>query len=146
MTNEQLSAIRERLDKRYSVGGCFIDAIQDDLRALLDEVERLTAEVERLTAENDRLCLAVPRIIQVNDPEADRMFDGLQPSLGTPVPPERRIRRQADVDAAFARGVAAMREAAAKRCEVSPIHNETTTTGRVYANAVRSLPDLEDKS
>ena len=47
--------------------------------------------------------------------------------------------------AAFKRGAEAMREVAAQRCEVSPIHNETTTTGRVYANAVRSLPDPEDK-
>ena len=50
MTPDQLSAIRERLDKRYSVGGCFIDAIRDDLRALLDEVERLNAEAEAKSA------------------------------------------------------------------------------------------------
>ena len=56
MTADQLSAIRARLDKRYSVGGCFIDAIQDDLRALLDEVERLTTLLPGTEAvlENER--------------------------------------------------------------------------------------------
>jgi predicted O-methyltransferase YrrM len=56
MTKEQLDAIRARLDKRYSVGGCFIDAIQDDLRALLDEVERLTTLLPGTEAvlENER--------------------------------------------------------------------------------------------
>jgi len=47
--------------------------------------------------------------------------------------------------AAFSRGVAAMREAAAKRCEVSPFFDKVTTVGLEYADAVRALPDPEDK-
>ena len=47
-------------------------------------------------------------------------------------------------DYAFQRGAAAMREAAARRCEISPIHGEKTITARKYADAVRALPDLED--
>jgi len=47
--------------------------------------------------------------------------------------------------AAFARGAEAMREVAAQRCEVSPIHGEKTTTARRYADAVRELPIPEDR-
>ena len=45
------------------------------------------------------------------DHEADAMFDAVQPSLGTPVAPERRIRRQADVDAAHRDGMDRMQQA-----------------------------------
>lgn len=72
------------------------------------------------------------------DYEADRAFDALQPSLGAPVTPERRIRRQADVDAAFARGAEAMREAAMGACwhhGAMSLHKQ-----------IRALPDPEDKS
>jgi hypothetical protein len=138
MTKDQLSAIRARLDGGYELSRL-------DTALLLDEVERLTAE-------NDRLCLAVPRIIQLNDPEADRMFDGLQPSLGTPVPPERRIRRQADVDAAFARGAEAMRTAAvavaSKRANLQRLTDSDMAWGRsaeCILDELRHLTVTEDK-
>ena len=67
--------------------------------------------------------------------EADRAFDALQPSLGTPVPPERRIRRQADVDAAFARGAEAMRQALLQR----------VSWGSDLADRIRAEPVPEDK-
>jgi hypothetical protein len=67
--------------------------------------------------------------------EADRAFDALQPSLGTPVPPERRIRRQADVDAAFARGAEAMRTALLQR----------VSWGSDLADRIRDEPVPEDK-
>jgi hypothetical protein len=46
--------------------------------------------------------------------------------------------------AAFKRGAEAMRESAAQRCEVSPIHGERTTTARRYADTIRALPIPED--
>ena len=69
------------------------------------------------------------------DIEADRAFDAVQPSLGTPVPPERRIRRQADVDAAFARGAEAMRTALLQR----------VSWGSDLADRIRDEPVPEDK-
>ena len=86
------------------------------------------------------------------DHEADAMFDALQPSLGTPVPPERRIRRQADVDAAFARGVAAMREAAvevaSKRANLQRFTDSDCAWGRsaeCIRDELRHLLVPEDK-
>jgi hypothetical protein len=67
--------------------------------------------------------------------EADRAFDALQPSLGTPVPPERRIRRQADVDAAFSRGAEAMRTALLQR----------VAWGSDVADRIRDEPVPEDE-
>ena len=67
--------------------------------------------------------------------EADAMFDAQQPSLGTPVPPERRIRRQADVDAAFARGAEAMRTALLRR----------VSWGSDLADRIRAEPVPEDQ-
>jgi hypothetical protein len=61
---------------------------------------------------DERIAALEESVARLKEREADRAFDALQPSLGTPVPPERRIRRQADVDAAFARGAEAMRTAA----------------------------------
>jgi hypothetical protein len=102
----------------------------------------LLKEVERLTSENARLRLAVPRIIHLADPEADRAFDAMQPSFGTPVPPERRIRRQADVNAAFARGAEAMRESAAQL-----VHREVEGWMQLgLSGDIRALPIPEDKS
>jgi hypothetical protein len=67
--------------------------------------------------------------------EVERAFDAIQPSLGTPVPPERRIRRQADVDAAFARGAEAMRTALLQR----------VSWGSDLADRIRDEPVPEDK-
>ncbi len=44
------------------------------------------------------------------DVEADLAFNEHQKTMGTPVPPERRLRRQADVDEAYRRGAEKMRE------------------------------------
>lgn len=84
--------------------------------------------------------------------EADRAFDALQPSLGTPVPPERRIRRQADVDAAFARGAEAMRtaavEVASKRADL-PKHSDLDSawcrSAECILDELRHLLVPEDK-
>ncbi len=56
MTPKQLQAIRKQLDKGYSIGGCFIDAVCDDLRALLDEVERLKNELAMTQQVSGELC------------------------------------------------------------------------------------------
>jgi len=136
VTPDQLSAIRERLDAGY-------ESSRLDTASLLDEVERLTAE--RDAARLPGLALSI-------DPEADRAFDALQPSLGTPVPPERRIRRQADVDAAFARGAEAMRTAAVavarKRADL-PEHSDLDSawcrSAECILDELRDLPVPEDK-
>jgi hypothetical protein len=39
MTKEQTDRIRANIDRGYSVGGCFIDAIRDDLVAMLEDNE-----------------------------------------------------------------------------------------------------------
>ena len=69
------------------------------------------------------------------DLTGDRAFDAMQPSFGTPVPPERRIRRQADVDAAFARGAEAMRTALLQR----------VSWGSGLADRIRDEPVPEDR-
>ena len=127
MTPAQLSAIRAQLDAASVVRALmFVNMEASDLRALLDEIERLTAE-------RDVARLAV--LVLPIDTEADRAFDAVQPSLGTPVPPERRIRRQADVDAAFARGAEAMRTALLQR----------VSWGSDLADRIRDEPVPEDK-
>ena len=80
---------------------------------LVDLVRRLVESLgdgglSRATVIEAKRALKAEEAALTVDHEADAMFDALQPSLGTPVPPERRIRRQADVDAAFARGVESM--------------------------------------
>ena len=103
--------------------------------------DQLAAIRERLAA------IALPI-----DPEADRAFDALQPSLGTPVPPERRIRRQADVDAAFARGAEAMRQAVIGLAEpraTLPVKDAVDAawcrSAQCIADDVRAMTVPEDK-
>ena len=64
--------------------------------------------LDTLPKRNERRTAAVTLPV---DHEADAMFDAVQPSLGTPVAPERRIRRQADVDAAHRDGMDRMQQA-----------------------------------
>lgn len=116
------------------------DAMQKDLANWAD-----MAYAKALTSD---AILMLPHASPAPDPDptGDRAFAAIQPSLGTPVPRERRIRRQADVDAAFARGAEAMREAAAKHFEkralqqrvagdsiMAPVHEAS-------AQRVRALP------
>ena len=123
---------------------CFIASAPDDIITLLAEVDRLTSE---------RDAARLPAIALPIDPEADAMFDALQPSLGAPVPPERRIRRQADVDAAFARGAESMRaaavEIASKRANLQRFTDSDCAWGRsaeCIRDELRHLPVPEDKS
>jgi carbon monoxide dehydrogenase subunit G len=119
MTPNRLTAIRARLDAVPTVPfeARLVRSLSHDLRALLDEVERLTTLLAGTEAvlENER---------------------------------EYQARLKAEVgqlaNESFARGAEAMRESAAQRCEVSPIHGEKTTTARKYADAVRALPTPED--
>ena len=119
MTPDQLSAIRARLDAAPNAtwNGSLVRFLCNDIRTLLDEVERLTTLLAGTEAvlENER---------------------------------EYQARLKAEVgqlaNESFARGAEAMRESAAQRCEVSPIHGEKTTTARKYADAVRALPTPED--
>jgi hypothetical protein len=120
---KELDAVSNHISNIPSIGAVYAPVLVEHCRALLAEVERA------LKAEDATLPV---------DHEADAMFDAVQPSLGTPVPPERRIRRQADVDAAFARGVAAMREALAEWAAMA--FTKTLTVGDI-----RAYPDPEDK-
>lgn len=147
MTREQLDAIRARVERHDAAT---LYHAPTDLRALLAEVEQLTAEVESKVAQNAALIGMNGRLQQ----EVERL-NALGALQSADI--QRLTRRvaedevdwmalRAEAATAFARGAAAMREVAAQRCEVSPIHGEKTTTARKYADAVRALPDPEDKS
>ena len=124
MTREQLDAIRARYADEPLIGEMRTDRFGNLITVTREHpVVALLAEVERLTALTEAINPC--RLIDVGD-------DGVS-------------RKRAEADA-FKRGVAAMREAAAKRCEVSPFFDKVTTVGLEYADAVRALPDPEDKS
>lgn len=123
----------------------FIAAAREDVPALLAEVERLNTEIEAKTTQNVALVGMNGRLQQ----EVERLttvLAGTESALDNDREYQERLKGEvAEMErSAFKRGVAAMREAAAKRCEVSPIHGEKTTTARKYADAVRDLPDPED--
>jgi hypothetical protein len=105
------------------------DAMQKDLANWADR-----AYAKALTSDAIRM---LPHASPAPDPDptGDRAFAALQPSFGTPVPPERRIRRQADVDTAFARGAEAMRNALLQR----------VSWGSDLADRIRAEPVPEDK-
>jgi hypothetical protein len=122
MTKEQIDAIRARLDA--ATPGDWTEnpfqmkrnwAADSELVANAPtDLRTLLDEVERLTAEREILHELTDRAAAEQAQKAR--------------------------DAAFQRGAEAMRESAARRCEVSPIHGERTTTARHYADAVRALP------
>jgi hypothetical protein len=122
------------------------DAMQEDLANWAD-----MAYAKALTSDDIRMLPHASPAPDL-DPTGDRAFDALQPSFGTPVPPERRIRRQADVDAAFARGAEAMRTAAvavaSKRANL-PKHSDLDSAWCCSAECIldelRHLPVPEDK-
>jgi hypothetical protein len=105
------------------------EKMQDELAGWADR-----AYAKALTSDNIRMLPHASPAPDL-DPTGDRAFDALQPSLGTPVPPERRIRRQADVDAAFTRGAEAMRTALLQR----------VSWGSDLADHIRAEPVPEDK-
>ena len=123
-----------------------------ELLALLAEVERLTAEVEAkaaqnvaLIGQNGRLQLEVERLTAERD-ELKSAVDDLNAGINAQdqvltnkynAQLRRAEKAEAERDAAFARGVAAMREAAARRCD---------DHDWVHAREIRALPDPEDKS
>ena len=157
MTPSQLSAIRERLDVVEQVGGIYVGTVNflDDLRALLAEVERLTAEVEskttqnvalmgqngrlhleveRLTAERDDLKSAVADLNAGLDAQDQVLTNKYNAQL------RRAEKAEAERDAAFRRGVAAMREAAAH-----VKHSCGYCSRAALQRKIRALPDPEDK-
>jgi hypothetical protein len=107
-----------RWEQRWKSDAALIANAPTDLRALLDEVERLTNELD-VSDSDDRL--AVKRLTA----EVERL--------------------NAERDDAFRRGAEAMRESAAQRCEVSPIHGKRTTTAWRYADAIRATPIPKDE-
>ena len=141
-THAMRNPIRERDDR--------IAALEESVTRLKEREADLVKQNVALMGQNGRLQLQVERL--PGDHEADAMFDVLQPSLGTPVPPERRIRRQADVDAAFARGVEAMRAAAvaiaSKRANLQRLTDSDMAWGRsaeCILDELRHLTVTEDK-
>jgi hypothetical protein len=160
MTPEQLQAIRARLDAAPNAtwNGSLVRFLCNDIRTLLDEVERLKAREESLVQQSVAQIGLIGRQqkeaerLKAEQLEADRMFDAMQPTMGTPVPPERRLRRQADVDAAFKRGAEAMRQAAVaiarKRADL-PKHSDLDSawcrSAECILDELRHLPVPEDK-
>lgn len=118
MTREQLDAIRARvawLEENGGIGLPFAEA-----RALLDEVERLKAREEALVQQS---------VAQIG-------LSGWQ---------YKQIERlTAERDAAFKRGAAAMREAAADLFE-GTADKAGLATMPTWAEFIRALPDPEDK-
>jgi hypothetical protein len=122
------------------------EAMQDELAGWADR-----AYAKALTSDDIRM---LPHASSEPDLDltGDRAFDAIQPSLGTPVPPERRICRQADVDAAFARGAEAMRtaavEVASRRANLQRLTDSDMAWGRsaeCILDELRNLPAPEDK-
>jgi hypothetical protein len=122
--------------------------------ALLNEVERLTNDLAMARQVSGELCEACgwamkfpgePCRCKLLD-EVERLKAREESLVKQSVAQIGMIGRQAEwCEGAFKRGAEAMREAAAQRCEISPIHGQKTTTARRYADAVRTTPIPEDK-
>jgi hypothetical protein len=78
------------------------------------------------------------------DVEADLAFNELQKTMGAPVPPERRLRRQADVDEAYRRGAEKMREEIALLFDGGP-NVAGLATMPAWRDFIRELAIPEDK-
>jgi hypothetical protein len=67
MTKEQTDRIRESIAKGYQMGGCFIDAIRDDLLALLQDNElayHYAQKFQRELLEHERELLDAKALIR----------------------------------------------------------------------------------
>ena len=171
MTNEQLDAIRARYaDKpllrelRTDTLGNFITVTREHpVLTLLDEVERLRDAHAMAVQVSGELCekcgwamkfpgekcrcellAEVERLTVEREESEHQMHLRIRAGYDKTVADSWRAWAEKQSEAAFSRGVAAMREAAAKRCEVSPFFDKVTTVGLEYADAVRALPDPED--
>ena len=140
----ELDAVRNHISNIPSIGAMYAPVLVDHCRSLLDEVERLKNDVAMAVQVSGELCASCGWAMKFpGEPCRCELLTKVERLTADPLPAAAWVR---EVErAAFKRGAEAMREVAAQRCEVSPIHNETTTTGRVYANAVRSLPAPEDE-
>lgn len=125
MTKEQLDAIRARFDSGLSLE-------YDETEALLAEVERLT----KLTEETEH-----------------QMHMRIRAGYDKTVADSWRAWAEKQSEAAFKRGVAAMREAAASSltCHFPTARTDGTKCGLCtlcegnYAQHIRNLPAPEDK-
>ena len=146
MTKEEFDAIRARVLTTYfnngGFNGCFIDVTN-----LLAEVERLTAELHCMKS----------RPVEAEFSRLDTMWQQLVRERDDAVHELRRLKAERDalirwrdgwlavdemcvsegIAAAFRRGVAAMRMAAARYLYSMALTDD--------AEAVRALPDPEDK-
>ncbi len=162
MTREQLDAIRARLDAVPSIpwNGSLLRLLDGDARALLAEVERLTAEVESKVAQNvalmgmnGRLQEEVERLTKLTEETEAQMHLRIRAGYDKTVADSWRAWAEKQRAAAFSRGAAAMREAAASSlaCYFPTARTDGSTCGLCtrcegnYAQHIRNLPDPEDK-
>lgn len=136
MTKDELDAIRARVEADPKVGEACFDS-EGNIGTVIRESDRRTllAEVERLTAERDE---AKAKVHEAFGDAFSAMSEKLRYSSDAYI---ERITK-----AAFARGVAAMREAAATHVAFGA--HPSSLCGRVVcdlANEIRDLPDPEDK-
>ena len=137
-----------------------LDEVDSDLQLA---VQRLTAEVERLNAERDALQVGdtATTALEANERFApseyavvyiEKWCDGSGP-CAVELEPHGHWRlsrsvslasvRKAERDAAFKRGVAAMREAAADAIDCPA--SDCPCNGKASAQSVLDVPDPEDK-
>jgi hypothetical protein len=103
--------------------------------ALIEKAEKQYAEqLKEYEAEKERFAVL----------EADLAFNEHQKTMGTPVPPERRLRRQADVDEAYRRGAEKMREEIALLFDGGP-NVAGLATLPAWRDFIRTLAVPEDK-
>ena len=152
MTREQLDAIRARLDEVPSIpwNASLLRLLNDDVSALLAEVKRLTAEVESkvaqnvaLIGQNGRLQLEVERLTVEREESEHQMHLRIRAGYDKTVADSWRAWAEKQSAAAFQRGVAAMREAAANAIDCPA--SDCPCNGKSVATHIRDLTDPEDK-
>jgi hypothetical protein len=149
MTREQLDAIRARVDEAANRNWSMEAKVLVDARALLAEVERLTAELHRMKsrpveAEFSRLDTMWQQLVRERDEAVHELsrLKGVRSEVNTAKLNDAFTEGTLKageamrplVAAAFARGVAAMREAAAQSLSFHSYADEI----------IRALPDPED--
>lgn len=128
---------RQHTDAQNDANAAFIAKAREDVPALLAEVERLTAEIKDAESDAELAETQLDEIVELVGEGGDgSAFGSVESMLADFKEREETLVKQRD--AAFKRGVAAMREAAAvwvaDFCSFSK------------ADRIRALPDPEDKS
>jgi hypothetical protein len=166
MTKAQLDAIRDRVETAHRNPGCCSTRVANDLRALLGEVERLTAERNEMIKEktsavilrDDERLMPVEAFMY-----AQHWCNGADRPCAVTSEPHGHWRTSRKVpvwavinserEAAFKRGVVAMREAAVavagKRANLpkqSDLDSAWCRSAECILDELRHLPVPADKS